>query len=115
MEPEAEASLLQPQPAQVAAHPAAVIDRLAIKHHAAGARLDDAADDVEKRALARAAGPEQPDDFAGMDGKAHLAQRVDPRLALAEMLGDAVELHQGRTGHRDGSADRKSTSLNSSH
>ena len=49
--------------------------------------------DVEQRRLARAVGPDQPDDLAAIDREGDTGQRLD----AAEALGDAVE-HAGGCG-----------------
>ena len=48
-----EANLVQPQTTQIAAQPFAVKDRITIQHHPTRGWVKDAADDVQKRRLAR--------------------------------------------------------------
>ena len=53
--------------------------------------IEDAGDDVEQRRLARAGGAAQGHDLPGRDVERDVAQRIDARLALAKMLGDASQ------------------------
>ena len=64
MELENESDLVEPQPAQIAAQPAAVINSLAVQDDAARACGDNAADDVQESRLARARGAEHGEELA---------------------------------------------------
>ena len=96
---EDEADLFQPQAAQVGAQPFAVVDQFAVQPHAAGIRLENAADDIEQRALARSARAAQPDHGSGKDVERDVAQRIDARRSLAEMLADASQFDNRLLGH----------------
>ena len=96
VELEDEADLLQPQPAQIAPQPAAVVDQLAVQAHASARRIEDAADDVEQRGLARAGRAAQGDHLAGAHVERDVAQGIDAGLPLAEMLGDAAQARPAR-------------------
>ena len=60
----------------------------------AGAGRVQAADDVHRRRLARAAGPHDGDELAGLDVQVHAAQRLHLGLALAVDAGDAAQADQ---------------------
>ena len=83
---ENEADLFEPQPAQIAAQPALVVDDLAVEAHPPAARLGDAADHIQQGRLARSARADQPDDLSGKHFHRDVGERIDPSFALAEML-----------------------------
>jgi hypothetical protein len=68
--------------------------------HAAGRRVQ-AAEQVHRRRLARAARPHHRDEFAGLDPQVDPAQGLEGGIALAIGLGDAAQRDQGGlSGHR---------------
>ena len=91
---ENEADLFEPQPAQIAAQPALVVDDFVVEAHPPAARLGDAADHIQQRRLARSARADQPDDLAGRDGHRDVGERIDPPFALPEMLRDGAEFDE---------------------
>jgi hypothetical protein len=92
---EDEPDLFKPQPPQIAAQPALIVDGFAVEAHPAAARLGDAADDVEQGRLARAAGADEADDLPRKYRGRDVRERIDAPLALAKMLRDGAQLDQG--------------------
>ena len=90
---ENEADLVEPQPAQIGLEPALVIDDFAIERDAAAARLQNAGDAMQQRGLAGTARSHQSDHLAGEDFHIDVAQGIDPRTALSEMLGQMLDAH----------------------
>ena len=58
--------------------------------HGAGGRMVQASQDVEQRRLARAGGPEQDDQFPGVEIEIHAGQSVNFDLAVAVGFGQAL-------------------------
>src|SRR5439155_6633305 len=67
----------------------------------AAVRVLQAADDLEQRRLATAAGPDDRDDLAGRDGQRQVRQRGDrPEGAVyAGELDPAIDVHRSLRGH----------------
>ena len=106
---EDEADLLQPQPAQVGAQPAAVIDRSGLRGACArddGSRMQPMT--LSSGGLAGAARAAQADHLAGRDLERNVAQRIDAGRSFAEMLANVDRARPGpRLGTRPSSASER--------
>ncbi len=71
-------------------------DIRAVEEHAAGAVVGkfEAGDRAQERRLSRAAGPEQRDEFAGLDLQAHVVERGIARIFLGDVAD--FDAHRGR-------------------
>ena len=85
---------LESEFAQIGSQPAAVVDDIAIEAHPAAARLEDAADDIQQRRLARTTRAKEGHDLAGMHLEAHVAQGIDPGITGAEVFRDVAHVDQ---------------------
>ncbi len=97
---EDEADLFQPQPAQVRAQPAAVVDELAFEPSCPddGSRMQPTM--LSTVVLPEPLGPRRPTTSPAKDAQRHAAQRIDARRSFAEVLADVDELDQDFGGSR---------------
>ena len=86
---------LRHQPDQRARRAELRDDVMAGRRHRAGARIDDAADDVDQRRLAGAVGPEQREDLALADLEIDVLQRLEAGLVDLRQMGDGDDRLHG--------------------
>jgi hypothetical protein len=101
---ENETDFSKPQPAQITAQPALVINDVPVQAHPSAGRLGDAANHIPQRRLARSARPDQPNDLAGEYRHRDVNERINACRAFPEMLGYGTQFDQrgdiGEFGHR---------------